>query len=59
MDALVAGERSTEVLVKLLHGRTANRYEKSILHDALEGFISENDRDLLRQYTQSFDMLQI
>ncbi|RRD61969.1 hypothetical protein [Tannerella forsythia] len=59
VDALVAGETSADVLVKLLHGRTANWHEKSVLHDALEGFISENDRDLLRQYTQSFDMLQI
>ena len=59
VDALVAGETSADMLVKLLHGRTVNRHGKSVLHDALEGCISESDRDLLSQYTQSFDLLQI
>ena len=59
VDALVAGETSAGALVKLLHGRTVNRHGKSVLHDALEGYISEIDRDLLRQYTQSFDLFQI
>ena len=59
VDALIAGETSADVLVGLIHGRTVNRHGKSAVHDALEGCVCESDRDLLRQYTQSFDMLQI
>lgn len=59
VDALIAGETSADVLVRLIHGRTVNRHGKPAVHDALEGCICESDRDLLWQYTQSFDMLQI
>ena len=58
VDALIAGETSADVLVKLIHGRTVNRHGKSTVHDALEGFVRQSDKDLLKQYTQMLDSFQ-
>ena len=59
VEALIAGESSADVLVNLIHGRTVNRHGRSAVHDALEGFIRQSDRDLLKQYTQMLDALEI
>lgn len=59
VDALMAGETSAEVLVNLIHGRTVKRHGRSAVHDALEGFVRQSDRDLLKQYTQMLDSLEI
>ena len=56
VQALIAGETSADVLLKLIHGRTVNRHGKSAVHDALEGSLKQSDRDLLRQYTQMLDI---
>lgn len=56
VQALIAGEKSADVLLKLIHGRTVNRHGKSAVHDALEGSLKQSDRDLLRQYTQMLDI---
>lgn len=59
VEALIAGETSPDVLLKLIHGRTVNRHGKSTVHDALEGYVRQSDRDLLKQYTQMLDALEI
>ena len=48
VEALIAGESSADVLVNLIHGRNVNRHGRSAVHDALEGFIRQSDRDLLK-----------
>lgn len=58
VDALIAGETSANELIKLIHGRTINRWGKSAVHDSLEGCVSPSDRDMLGQYTQMFDMYE-
>ena len=59
VEALIAGESSADVLVSLIHGRTVNRHGRSAVHDALEGFVRQSDKDLLKQYTQMLDALEI
>ena len=59
VDALIKGESSSCELVKLVHGRTINRFSKSIIEDALEGDVKQSDRDLLEQYTQMLDLYQL
>ncbi len=59
VQALIQGETSSEVLVKLIHGRTVNRHGKNVIQDALEGSVNQSDRDLLHQYTEVFDVLQM
>ncbi len=58
VDALIKGETSADALVKLIHRRTVNRHGKSLVHDSLEGCVAQNDRDLLKQYTQMTDMYE-
>lgn len=38
---------------------TVNRHGRSAVHDALEGFVRQSDRDLLRQYTQMLDAFEM
>jgi len=59
VNALIAGETSADVLVSLIHGRTVNRHGRSAVHDALEGFVRQSDKDLLKQYTQMLDALEL
>lgn len=56
---LIAGERSPDKLVKLVHGRTLNKHGRDTVRDSLEGNIQQADVDLLEQYMNALDMHQV
>lgn len=47
VESLINGERNTDKLVTLIHGRTLNKYVRETVRDSLEGNIGEEEFDLL------------
>lgn len=52
VDAIISGESNPQVLVALIHKRTVNRYGRQVIEDSLNGFVTDADRDMLRQYRE-------
>ena len=50
IDAIIAGERTPEVLASLVHGRTVNRVGRDVIIAALTASFSECDIIMMRQY---------
>lgn len=50
VDAIIDGESNPKMLVTLIHKRTLNKHGVQDIEDSLNGFITETDRDMLRQY---------
>ena len=48
--AIISGESNPKVLVTLIHKRTLNKHGRQVVEDSLNGFVSDTDRDILRQY---------
>ena len=56
VDAIINGETCSGELVKLIHGRTVNKFGKENIKDSLEGDVQQSDIDILIQYTQNYDL---
>jgi len=50
VNAIISGESNPKVLVTLIHKRTLNKHGRQVVEDSLNGFVSDTDRDILRQY---------
>ena len=50
VNAIISGESNPKVLVTLIHKRTLNKHGRQVIEDSLNGFVSDTDCDILRQY---------
>jgi len=56
IKALIAGERESAKLCRLVHGRTQNKHGKQVIADSLDGVIQQVDIQIL---TQCMDQLEL
>jgi transposase len=58
IDKIIAGERDSKRLCKLVHGRTKNRHGKQVITDSLDGFIGKADVEMLKQCMGQIELIE-
>jgi len=58
INKIIAGERDSEKLCYLVHGRTKNKHGKQVITDSLNGFIGKADVEMLKQCMEQIELIE-
>ena len=58
INKMIAGERNSEKLCALVHGRTTNKHGKQVIADSLDGFIGKTDVEMLKQCMDQIELIE-
>jgi len=58
INKMIDGERDSEKLCGLIHGRTKNKHGKQVIADSLDGFIGKADVEMLKQCMDQIELIE-
>jgi len=58
LKAIIGGETSPEVLVRLVHGRTLNKHGRETVKAAVTGSFTKTDLTVFRQLKETIDLIE-
>jgi len=58
IEAIIAGERDSSKLIRLVHGRTKNKHGHQVIAASLEGVINSTDIEILKGCMEQINLLE-